>query len=278
MIASRPANGWEPLDESLPDRLIDRHPNGDLVALQITSSPVSRAAIWDANTGRLYWAPEHTIALCWTHGGHQIVLVREAYTLDPNHPRKVASPLQSEYEYLLERRVWPERNLVSCCPIQPPTGWLDSLAVSPRGDLAAIVWSEQDRAGFFLVALDAVEGDRQLSNASYQTAPNLITGPRFSPDGENLVLSCSLAFWWAAEHEDPSAPARGGIYMLGHVTVYSVAGLSYRELPVIAEVPTGWLPADPDNQESELLGEPIFLTNSEFTITLPTGAEQRFHT
>ncbi len=268
---------YESLDGVPPSVILDRHPDGRFVALQAHALPLDRAAIWDAVSGKLVWQPADTIAVIWLKNGRRILLVREKYEPDPRHPLIVASPLQSEYQYSCEQRSWPEQVIVGTYPFDLPTGWPDRVVVSPQNDLAAIRWIEQDCAGFVLVQLHE-EGDRQLAHHTYRTEPNLIQGPVFSPDGRFLVLSCGRAFWWNDEGEDPRVPATGGQYEIDHVTIYEVTSCSFEEFNIEIQIPSGWLPSDPDDISYQLLGEPEFLSATKFRVALPTGGEQQFST
>ena len=217
--------------------LLDHHPLGQLVAMQATVDVhclTSRAGVWDAASGKLLWQPDNTLALCWLPGGHEVVLIREAYERSLDHPPMLIGPLQSEYTYFFERRTWPGKALISRCVIRPPAGWIDRVVVSPRGDLAAFRWIEQGCAGFELVALTA-DGDRQTPGAGYRTKPNLLSGPVFSPDGSYIALSCGRWSWWMANLEDyweydKDTPSSGGSFEVGHVTIFHVTIPKVEEL------------------------------------------------
>jgi hypothetical protein len=271
---------FEPLDGTRPYNVLDRHPDGRSIALQayLASAHGERAAVWDLDSGTLIWKPSDTIALCWLLEGDHALLLRETYRRDPQHPPIIASPLQSEFTYTLERQTWPEHQLIRSCIVTPPEGWVNRVTVSPRKDLASVRWFEQHAAGFVLIDLDPDE-DRQLPGVGYRTAPyNLVEGPVFSPDGRFIVLTCGRGFWWSDEAGDPMQPAAGGSYELGHVAIYYLANHSVREIHVREEVPAGWLPDDPEDIRNELLGEPVFADDQEFTVLLPNGSERRFST
>lgn len=269
---------FEPLDGAKPYTMLDRHPNGQFIALQAYSAAAHgpRAAVWDAMSGKLAWKPDGTSALCWSSDGRHALLLRETYQRDPQHPPIIASPLQSEFTYWLERQSWPEHTSLSTCGVKPPEGWVDRVVLSPRGEVAAVRWLEQDAAGFVLIGLGP-DGDCQWPNAGYRTAPdNLVQGPVFSPDGRFLVLTCGCSFWWSVDGEDPLQPATGGRYEVGHIAIYDLAERGAREILVEDEVREGWLPDDPEDMRYELLGAPLFDSDREFTVMLPTGIERRF--
>ena len=119
---------FEPLMGTPPYRVLDYHPDGMLVALQVlTSHPLTKATasfsgIWDQHTRRLVWTPENVIAMAWGSDGKEVGLLRERYTYDPGMHAIVGSALQSEFTYTWERRTWPEQMLLSSCPLVIPTG------------------------------------------------------------------------------------------------------------------------------------------------------------
>lgn len=195
------------------------------------------------------------MALCWLPSGREVLLVRFAYTRAPDHPRIIVTSLQSETRWRLERRNWPRRTLRDSCSLRLPTGWFDNVVASPRGDLAAVYWQEQDRAGFELVALGAGEV-RQLPGAGYRAATNWVVGPVFSPGGEFLLLSCGPgACWWAADADDYDAPSAGGLFHMGDVVIVHTVTGTPRTIGLDAEIPAGWLPDDLDSGEAETLGK-----------------------
>ena len=273
-----PLETFEPVAGVHPGTVLDRHPDGRSVALQLFLGPDERAGVWDADTGHLIWWPHATYALCWTADGRHIYVLRRDYDPEPGDPDLESAPLDSGDSYVLECRTWPERRVVGACEVAVPEGWVDRVVLAPRDDLAAIRWIEQDCAGFVLVALDG-DRDHQLPDAGYRTAPNGINGPVFSPDGWFLALSCGKALWWWTDpDEDPETPAAEGRYELGHVAIYDVARGTVRDVSIEAHVPAGWLPADPADIDCELLGAPRFIAPTEFVVTLPTGEERQFRT
>lgn len=60
----------------MPHRLLDSHPNGSHLVLQGGRGPES--AVWEKETGRIVWAPDHAIALAWLKQGTQIAALSDA--------------------------------------------------------------------------------------------------------------------------------------------------------------------------------------------------------
>jgi hypothetical protein len=263
---------YERLGGARPTALISSHPDEQYVALHVSGSPLNRAGIWEVATGRLVWEPSDTVALSWMPDGGEMLLIRDLYQRAPDHPAMIVSALQQEYAWSLERRSWPERNRLRTCPLQLSTGWFDDVVVSPRGDLAAAYWQEQDCAGFELVALGAVE-DRQLEDGSCSVETNWATGPVFSPDGRYLLPATGPGSlrWAPAADEDPNTPSPGGRFRVGDLLVYNVDTRERQVLHVHADIPAGWLPDEPESGEAELLQLTEFVTDTTFRVKLPSG-------
>jgi WD40 repeat protein len=269
-----PWRSFERLGRERPCRLLDWHPDGQLVALQTSGGDDSRAGVWNGLTGKLIWSSDDTIALCWMPGGQQVAMLTEHYERSLDHPEVIGSPLQSEFGYYLERRSWPKLERVRVCEIAPPAGWLDSLAISPRGDLVAFSWNEQDCAGVELVALRP-DGDEQLTTRVYQTDASFLVWMTFSPDERYLVITKAELEWWTVQGDPPSSP--GGHFTLGTIVVYDIEQASFREEEIETDVPADWHPPDSNNIDGLLLDRPRFLDCEQFVIVLPTGEERRFN-
>lgn len=229
--------------------------------------------MWNTETRRLVWEPSETVALCWLTRGTEAALIRYVYQhLPERHVGKVmiASPLQSEHSWSLERWSWPERGRERHIPIVCRTGWFDNVAASPNGDVVAALWMEQDCAGVELIQLDRY-GDRHLVDGSLEVDTNWVTGPVFSPDGRLLLLFCGRGdSWWAPGTSDEDTPSPGGTFDFGRVVIYDLKSQATSAIPIPVSVPHGWLPRTPWSHRDFLLGEGKFLNNREIELQLPT--------
>ena len=270
-----PAPEWEPLEGEAPIALLDQHPSGQYVALQVAvwhDTLVERAAIWNTTTHTIAWNPGDANALCWLPSGHELLLVREIFTPHPERRGIFVTPLQAEYGHVIERRTWPEQRLIDTIDVTFPTGWLVDVIVSPVAPLACFVWHDQCEAGIEFVAWS--DGSfQQLLNRGYYGHSNLLEGPIFSPDGAVVVFSYGSYAWWS---EDPELPSQGGTFKVGWSVIYNVARGSYREVDVLATIPVGWLPEDPERIDHGMVSCPRFSTPDRFRVTLPTGEQQSF--
>jgi hypothetical protein len=258
--------GFEPVGEDRPGWLHAPSPDGPLAALHYRHELVDAVAVWDLTSGRVVWAPPATSAMNWSADGRMVALVRFIYEPEPRDTTR-------EYAYHCERRRWPERDVLDACPIKFPTGWPTSVTISPRGDLIAIAWVEQDCAGLIFVEVRA-DGDRQSADLSLRTELNRATPPAFSPDGRYIARSCGRYDWWY-DGDDHDAPSLGGPREIGHVSVLDLDGGSTIEHTFVVQVERGWRPEDPDDFDLELLGIPSFESEREFTVNLPIYGSRR---
>lgn len=290
---------FEPFLNESPFRVLSRHPDGQLVALQVvTSHPQARttaefSALWDGETGKLVWAPQGVHALALNEDGSELGLIRERYVYDPTAHVIIGSALQSEFSYTWERRSWPEKSLLHSCPIIMPTGWPEALAISPRGNLAVFQWFDQCESGLEFLSLTP-EGDFQLrytglplsgsvrpiclrfDGNGYPIGSNLATLPAFSPDGRFLVFGWQDDWvWWAdlppnAAPEDDT-PARVGECQVGVFEIIDWDMRTVRQIPVIVDLPPGWRPPGTGGPPEELMADPIFIDHEHFQWLAPTG-------
>lgn len=146
---------FEPFMGKRPYRVINLHPQGQFVALQVWAKHPQNGrngqfcAIWESATGKIVWTPEHTIAMAWGPDGNEIGMLREWYEYNSSAHQIIGSPLQNEFIHTWERRAWPDKRVIHTCRIQMPTGWLirlfSRLAIISRsssGSMSASrVWS-----------------------------------------------------------------------------------------------------------------------------------------
>lgn len=255
---------FEKLPGGVPYRLLGSHPDGNYVAMQAKAHPSGRSAVWDRETKRIAWRPERAIALAWLRNGTQIGVLRETSN--------------SPYEFALYS--WPEAQLLQSCPVSPPPGWGEmlDLVISPQNDLALCHWIDQSEAGFEFIDI-ASQGISQDSQARYfLEGTNDVTRAAFSPDGQLWVFGYKMyEIWWVPDPENIETydqPARGGKYPLGVLQVFRGKQPLARTIPLLATLPAGWLPADPDAEEVLSIGDPVFLDARHVQVRLPSGETQ----
>jgi hypothetical protein len=289
---------FEPFMGETPYRVISRHAHDQFVAFQVmaehpqTGHRREFSALWDSSTGKIVWAPEYTIAMAWRPDGNQIGMLRERYDYNPSAHQIIGSPLQSEFTYTWERRSWPEKTLISACRIQMPTGWPDTLAISPRHNLAVFQWFDQEESGLEFITLTD-EGDFQLQDAGlpfsasvrpiclrkngngYPIGSSLATTPTISLDGRYIVFGWQDKWvWWADlapnQYLKDDTPSRVGLCQVGKVEIIDWDERRVRTIDVMVDLPVGWKPPFLDTPK-ELLYDPQFIDNEHFTLHLPTG-------
>jgi hypothetical protein len=236
-----------------------RHPSGRLIAAEVWEVLEDECAVWDLETGDLVWRPPaHSVA--WSQDGTNVAL------------------LVGEYGDDFELRSWPERELISQCVVKPWACCNEVVALSPRGDRAAVLWWHQSEGGVNLVALEDGTA-RQLEGSSYTTREtNLLEGPTFSADGRVVAVSEGFSFWWLHEARDAPGeePSPGGRFRRGRLTVLDVASGFLRHFDVEDEVEKGWIPPHETWEEFELLGKPRFTSDNEILLSPKFGKPRRF--
>ncbi len=259
-----PFDIFEKMPGGRPYRLLGSHPDGKHVALQAKEHHAGRSAVWEQETGHIVWKPERAIALAWLSNGTQIGALREAST--------------APYEFALY--TWPDTQLLHRCPLSPPPecGWMVDLVISPSGDLALCHWIDQSEAGFEFIDITPQGVFHDFQASYFLEGTNDVTRAVFSPGGESWVFGYKMyEVWWAPDPEDIDTydqPARGGEYSLGTLQVFRKKQPLTRTIPLIATLPAGWLPADPDAEEVLSLEDPVFLDEHHVQIRLPSGEIQ----
>ncbi len=80
---------FEPFMNEAPFRVLSRHPNGLLAALQVvtdhpqTGNPANFSANWNVETRTLVWKPKRVGTLAWNVDDREIGLISEHYDYDP---------------------------------------------------------------------------------------------------------------------------------------------------------------------------------------------------
>src|SRR5262245_41829576 len=129
------------------------------------------------------------------------LLVSSEFRRARRRPRRILSPLQSEFAWSL-RLFDPRRRELDRCELRSWTGEFDAVFPAPDGSVAAVRWNDQTEAGLVLVGLE--EGLRQLDAAWDTRRTNWLEGPVWTPDSRLLVLTENppgASPWWA-EDED----------------------------------------------------------------------------
>jgi hypothetical protein len=234
-----------------------RHPAGRLIAAEARDALKDECCVWDVETGELVWRPKaHSIA--WSGDGETVAL------------------LVGEFGDDLELRSWPDRELLSRCVVKPWACCNEYVALSPRGDRAAVLWWHQGEGGVNLVAFE--EG-AATQLAGYETKEtNLVQGPAFSPDGRFAAISEGLVWWWLPDDaENPEVERSvGGTFRRGRLTLLEVDSGSVHQFDAFGEVEADWSPPHDVWERFELLGKPRFVSNDEILLEPEFGEPCRF--
>lgn len=301
---------FQPLNGSLPFRLVSAHPTEPLVALQVPlevhvldgptfSQTNLRCAIWNRETFEIVCEPEGAVALSWNAEGSEMGMVREYY----HRPSTYDSDIPSIYSYVWERYTWPEQKLLHSCTLHFDTNWPELVVFSPLGDLAVIQWFEAEKSGLHFIGLTKY-GDQLLDDADlpliehegdfsedaedeedgrFFVETNLTTSPVFSPDGRFIIFCWQQSqHWWTDVPDDMyvegDLPARVGECHVGYAQILDGETNTTHSIALFANVPPGWQPSYEGDRSNELLSEPVFIDAEHFQVQLPTGETRVYST
>jgi hypothetical protein len=242
----------------LDDYLVHaRHPSGRLIAAEVPDVVRGECCVWDLETGELVWRPKAN-SVAWSEEGRTVAL------------------LVGEYGDDLELRSWPERELLRSCVVKPWACCNTYVALSPRGDRAAVLWWHQGEGGVNLVAFE--DGASRRLEGYMTRDTNLLQGPTFSPDGRHVAISEGFVWWWLPEDaEDPEVErSRGGTFPRGRLTLVEVDSGSVEHFEMFGDVEQGWIPPHEEWEHFELLGKPRFVSNDEIVLEPEFGESCRF--
>ncbi len=269
---------FEAFEGEKPDRLLNKHPDGTHVALQITIGDVYPAAIWSTETKRLVWSPEEAYGLSWLREGTQIAVLQYPFPGE-------------DCRFVLYS--WPQCHILQQCSLRIP-GYLFDLIVSPTNDLAVCQWLDQCEFGFEFITLH----DRSVVHLSqhgyFNGTTNFITRPVFQPEGYLWVCAYENNHDWWIDEDDLQygkySAKEGKREQLGALMVFHQAQL-LGEIPLIATVPAGYrppsllapgffsqetkIPASSPEEWGHLSDSvPVFLDADHIMIRLPSGESQ----
>jgi hypothetical protein len=253
---------FEAFEGKKPSRLLDQHPDGKHLAMQVETADAFLAAIWETETNHLVWSPEDAHGLAWRNQGTQIAALQ--------------NPLLDEAHFLFTVSSWPQGHLRQQLPLRFSMGYLFDLIISPNNDLAVCQWTDQCEFGFEFLALTDHSVTHLAPHRYSNSKTNISTRPVFSPDGRFWVC-CSQEniSWWADETmlENDEKPSKGGKHQIGTGIVFHRTQ-QIGEIPLIVTSSAGSLPSDRNSGESLYIADPVFLDTHHFMIRLPSGESQ----
>jgi hypothetical protein len=234
---------WSRLDGAMTEDRVAVHPDGVHAVRLVNDGDPTRVAVYDVRTDERVWGPDGVVAIDWsTDGGRVASLVS----------RVAEEPENGGNCYAFELREWPSRTLLATCEVRPPSGWLDGVYLSPRGDLAAFAYAEDGERGLELIDLDGPEAE-QLRGRGWRPGGPSAFAPRFTPSGRLLVAGTFHPRYWlsdlSADEIDALAepfrvPARGGRYPAARLAVFDCDDRTHRIFDVDVELPEGFRPEE----------------------------------
>ncbi len=208
------------------------------------------------------WAYEGAAALAWTADGTQLLL----WAL-PTPEADVGTPGR------FERRSWPaDVPLYACTFALPWTPWPHDLWLAPDARLAAVRWVDEGLSGWEPIALSGA-GDMHLAGAGFQldSGAAVDTHPVLSPGGRYAISGYQTLH--VTSRDGHLAPRQRGRFEVGRVVVMDLQARTFREILVDDAVP-----AKLHSTAARWVELPMFLDETHFTMTLPTGATRVFST
>ena len=274
-LFKQPDNKWEPFLGEYPSALIDTHPSGEYVAMQIVQIneevTKERAAIWSTASRKVFVRLENTNALCWIERGTEMLMLEEFHKTANIRPPLYATPIQSEYQHFLRRLSWPAMDTIEKIELKFPMGWLIDIVPSPTTKLACFIWQDQCESGIEFVTWE--DGQlRQLPEMGFIADSNLIRGPVFNDEGTFIAMTFGKGCWWAETLEETSI---GGDFYVGYLIWSQIGSVKYNRININVSIPSGWKPHNPEDiLTNEFLGKPVFISPHELQILLPTNEKR----
>ncbi len=260
-----PPPGVDPKKDCVGFRLY-RHPESSVFTVSPLFSENCVAAVWDAASGKLLWAPERASEIGWAADG-QI-----AYALVCKFG---PGPLDCIGHRLL-RYSWPGLELQEDFSFNVPSGGADGLVVSPTGRLAAVIAIQGPE--WYYEVLQLLPSLSQ-PRVGHRIDDYLLDGPVFSPDERYIVTVGSPRFlWWtwSEDEEEWQVPSEGGTYELGWLHVHDLASGQKTKHTLVVNLPAGWQPTpregELDGWSWTVLWGPQFTGDRMFRLWLPDGS------
>lgn len=267
---------FETFERKKPDRLLDQHPDGKHLAMQVSTVDAYLAAIWNSETRCLAWSPDNAHGLAWLRQGTQIAALQNPWM-----------PENSQFAIYS----WPQGQLLQHCSLHFSLGYLFDLIVSPTSDLVICQWVDQCEFGFEFIAIHEHSVTHLAHDSYFNGKTNCATRPVFSPDGHFWVCGYQEnTLWWEDEnvleqdgHSTKEAKKEIGAMIVFHQT--QILG----EIPLSLTIPPGYQPPDVSApgcfsqetkasnsfpEKSEYIVDPIFLDAHHVIMHLPSGESQ----
>lgn len=248
---------FEAFEGEKPYLLLDRHPDGAYLALQVDIGDIA-AAIWSAETRRLVWSPEYASGLAWLRGGTQLTALQYPISAD---------------ELYFALYSWPQGHLLQECSVRFPLGYFFDLVVSPINDLVICQWRDQSEFGFEFITLSDHSIVHLAQQGYIKRGTNRATRPVFQPEGHLWVCVYQDTLDWYLDEDaklDGQYVAKEGKHeQLGALMVFHQTQL-LGEIPLIPPVPAGYC-VEEIGCRSE---SPVFLDARHVMIRLPSGESQ----
>jgi hypothetical protein len=258
------ASEWIPGDFEAPEkysredhltvRCVHRDLRGGLVSMKLDPTGVG---VWGAS-GRLLHFIERGTDLAWS--------------------REFVGPLSLESQFgrcragkgirhALKRLEAGSFRVLDEMEVCVPTGGVEYLVINHMGDHGLATWLEQSEWGYVILDLRMLlQLPGGLTWPSATLAP-----PEYSLD-DAFIVSCHFFRngWWTDTVDDYwDFPSPGGLRKVGAISVHDVAAGAVSHHDVLLELPPGWMPAEGDHPDWNMIWGPSFVSDRSFHIWLP---------
>lgn len=253
-------SAFEEIEREKPFRLLDQHPDGLHLAMQVATSDVFSAAVWNKETKQRVWSPEDAHALAWLQEGTQIAALQ--------------NPILSE-DFVFTIYSWPQGRLIHQCSLHFPMGFLFDLVISPKSDLAVCQWTEQTEFGFEFINISDQIVTHMPQSGYLHEKTNRSTRPVFSPNG-HLWVCCYQEEGHLPNNNDAldqkKRPMKEDQQHIGTAIVFH-GTQKLDELPVVPTGTTGDLSQTPPAIFFNDLdiSNPLFIDSQHVMILLSSG-------
>jgi len=179
----------------------------------------------------------------------------------------------TQQEYIFERRLWPEDTSVSSCRFHfcvPRAPWPHDIWLATTGKLAIGRWLDQGGSGWEPIIISDL-GDTHLPRAGFRLDSEVAIqmSPGMSPSGRYAASGYETKY--TSTSDGLETPVLHGRYVVGSVTVIDLHSAAFWQITI-----TDAVPAKLHGTASRWTDTPVFTSEEEFTLMLPTGSKRIF--
>ena len=259
-----PPPDWNGAAEGLRVWCIRPHPSEPVVAVDLASSQHAGFGLWDTRSGHfLRWLPQRSTGARWLNRGLSLLVAIN----------EMGRAEDGGISHRLQRIAWPSSEILDDCQFGLPQCCIDDLVVSASERLA-LAWlnSGQGECGYVLLLIAG--GLQCLNRGPIFSLNTMVSAPSFAPS-EQFVISAAGTnepLWWTDPNNhqrDWNTPAKGGLITFGQIFVHDLEADQITAHRIDFDLPSGWIPDDPDNGWWMAPRSPEYLSEDRIQFQLP---------